>query len=152
MIRVISGFLFIHLFHFGIGQEGSSPVKKPDSDKIAILKKIQFEKNTRYFNLSDSEFLLIDEILQRCLDEYNRGRDSSANDFIKVDRYRRQYIPFIKDGQKYVWANFFCASIEDHKNWKKKPVLVFDGGACYFRITINLSKSRFFNFYVNGLG
>ena len=151
MIRVFFGFLLIHFFQFAIGQEGSLPLKKPDSEKIAILKKIQFEKNTRYFTLSDSDYLLLDEILQRCLDEYNRGRDSSANDFIKVDQYRRQYIPFIKDGQKYVWANFFCGSTKEHKKWKKEPVLVFDGGACYFRVTINLSKSRFFNFYVNGV-
>ena len=127
-------------------------MKKPDTNKIAILKKSQIEKDARYFNLSDSDYLLIDEILQRCLDEYNRGRDSSAIDFIQVDQYRRQYIPFMKDGQKYVWANFFCGSTEEHKKWKKEPVLVFDGGACYFRVTINLSKRRFFNFYVNGLG
>ena len=95
---------------------------------------------------------MTNEIIERCLDEYNRGRDTSKYDFIKMNRYRRQYIPFMKNGQKYVWVNFFCGGAEEHKYWRKKPVIVFDGGNCYFNLTINLSRNRFFNFQVNGFG
>lgn len=151
MKRVAYYFLIL-ISQFSFGQDSTIQSYKFDTENIAILKHISHDKAGKYFELADTDLILIDEILNRCLNEYNRGRDTTSHFFLKITGYKRQYVPYIKNGQKYVWVNFFCGDTKYFPYWRKDPVYVFDGGSCYFNVTINLSTEKYFGFYVNGIG
>lgn len=73
------------------------------------------------------------------------------------ERYR-QYFFFINDkNEKQVYINSFCRIKGIYKDgemqpydWKNKVVVVKDGGSCYWRIELNLTKNRYYEPYVNG--
>lgn len=150
MKRVAFCFL-IFIAQFSFGQDSTLHTSKFDSENIAILKHFSYDKGAKYTKLTNTDLILVDEIIDRCLSEYNRGRDTSSYEFLKSSIYKRQYVPFIKNGQKYVWVNFFCGDVKQYPYWRKKPVLVFDGGNCYFNVTINLSTEKYFSLYINGM-
>ena len=62
--------------------------------------------------------------------------------------YKKQLI-FSTDnrGQLFVWINFMCKTRGDH--WRSNIPLVFDGGACYFNLKLNLTTKEYFDFSVN---
>jgi hypothetical protein len=131
-----------------IAQDSSKQNFKLDRNKIAILK----SKNKKNVALNAKEFVVIENILQRCIDSHNSKLDSTSYQFLQLNNYRRQYIAYSDNHQKMVWVNCFCN--EDAKMfpyWKKKTVFVYDGGGCFFNVLINLSKQQCEDFWVNGL-
>ncbi|WNY26029.1 hypothetical protein [Methanolapillus millepedarum] len=68
--------------------------------------------------------------------------------FIELDKYYRQYIPFLNEkGEHCFWMNFFCRPVG---NWKLHRVEVKAGGTCYFSIGFNIDTGKRFDFLVNG--
>lgn len=51
--------------------------------------------------------------------------------------------------EKIIHFNAFCSA--DKFDWQKNPVLVLDGGNCYFNLKFNLDLGEIFDVYVNGV-
>jgi len=86
------------------------------------------------------------------------------NDFeIKnTNGFYKQYICYLDNsGDLIVFVNAFChlhyAPVDSVDkviwktfDWKNKLLVVNDGGACYWSIRINLTRKKYFDFFVNG--
>ena len=128
---------------------------------IAILPK-NADQN---ISVTQYEMQRIDKLLQDAVAVYNleMGRkytkwkkedpamtSTLANFKIDLRYYKRQYITSInKDGEKEVQINCFCEYTDDDR-WQQGILYINDGGKCYFRVTVNLSKNSFSNFNTNG--
>ena len=66
----------------------------------------------------------------------------------RAKTYKRQYFGVRTARRRTVYANFFCA---DHgKNWRIEPIVVKDGGDCYFRVEYDVDKRTFSTLVING--
>jgi hypothetical protein len=73
-----------------------------------------------------------------------------SDDFVdRLPTYKRQYVGFIQeDGLALILVNATCAG--DDQIWRTRPVIVMDGGDCFFRVTYNPGTGSFKDFQVNG--
>jgi hypothetical protein len=122
-------------------------------------------KNVKPTELTQSELIEIEEILKIAIIENNKDQKIGLIEHnkkypkyqwtetgyeLKLDRFKRQYVPIINDkGQKEVWINFFCDGF-GADNWKTEIVQVEDGGNCYFNIKINLETKEYYELGING--
>ena len=122
-----------------------------DTGRIAILdlgrdKWLQRKfENVKPDQLNSRDVNSIDSIFSKCL----------ADNHIDTGyyKYKRQYVAFVdKDKHKKIWINCFCNDEGDFKYWKKQPVLVEDGGDCFFNFMIDLNDKQYYRFEVNGIG
>jgi hypothetical protein len=67
----------------------------------------------------------------------------------RLPEYKRQYAGFIQNGRRLILVNATCA---DDLNWQTQPVIVDDGGDCFFRVTYDPASGSFEHFEVNGVG
>ncbi|WP_125047632.1 hypothetical protein [Pontibacter arcticus] len=121
-------------------------------------------KDAEAAHLTKDDFENIELVLNGCIKKYNSKYDSVANRlkidypwyklkkekyFIELKNYKRQYVAVTNsNGQKVVWANFFCHSF--HDNWRESIVMFSDGGNCYFKLKINLATKECYELRVNG--
>ncbi len=62
-------------------------------------------------------------------------------------RYRYQYLPVVDGrGAKHVWVNAFCRS---PSSWATQVVAFKGGGACFYRVQLNLTTRRYASFSTN---
>jgi hypothetical protein len=115
-------------------------------------------------NLTTDDFLKIETILKKCIGEYNTEQEKQfqerndkhpeyklekRNFIIDLSRYKRQYMATINSkGEKEVWINCFCGQWD--KNSRTNPVIVLDGGNCFFNLKINLTTGDYYELMVNG--
>ena len=69
----------------------------------------------------------------------------------KLPDYKRQYVGLLIKGHKTIYANYFCRASGD-SDWTKAPVLVDDGGDCYFQVQYDVESKAFSDLQVNGEG
>jgi hypothetical protein len=62
--------------------------------------------------------------------------------------YKRQYVGLVKQGHHVIWGNFFCQP--PRSDWRHEPVLVDDGGDCFFHVEYDVDAGRFSDLVVNG--
>lgn len=67
----------------------------------------------------------------------------------KVPSYVRQYAGIFRDGKKLVLVSFLCDGDEDD-DWKTSPVVVDDGGDCFFRLLYEPATKAFSGLTING--
>ncbi len=68
--------------------------------------------------------------------------------FADPREHRRQYVGTIVDGRRLIEVNGFC---DPHgTDWTSEPVVVLDGGACYYRATWDVDGGEFLALTVNG--
>jgi hypothetical protein len=112
-----------------------------------------FDRRYTKATLIGKDIRLIDSLLIAAIDNYNSKFDTVGNEIaISTNgrNYRFQLIAATNiDGEKIVWVNAFCNT--SIFNWKDKPVVVYDGGSCYFNLKINVTKRTYFDLYVNGV-
>lgn len=149
-------------------QENLTNTIQIDTSVIAVL---PLDTNLRWVfktgkptNLTSDDLLKIEAILKICIDEYNPEQErqfqeinnkhpeyklDKKNFIIDLPRYKRQYMATINSkGEKEVWINCFCGQWD--KNSRTNPVLVKDGGNCFFNLKINLTTGEYFELMVNG--
>ena len=66
----------------------------------------------------------------------------------RAKTYKRQYLGVRPKGRRVVFANFFCRDFG--KDWRTEPVVVKDGGDCYFSVDYDVDKGSFSNLMING--
>ena len=134
-------------------------VTQMDTATIAI---IPFEntsnwtlfKNCKPSNLTNTDITEIEQILIKCIDNYNtepEQKKGNIDNTINLASYKRQYVPVINEKEeKEVWINCFCNDWD--RDWKKGIIQVLDGGKCYFNLKINLTTKTYYDLIVNGDG
>jgi hypothetical protein len=65
-----------------------------------------------------------------------------------LNGYRRQYIGIVHGDQEVVYASFFCETLR--QDWTRKPIVVEDGGDCYFRLEYDPQTHTFSHLEING--
>ena len=125
---------------------------KPISDKFAVMSYRKKEhsaifKDAKRTKLSYREIDKLSDLLGKAVQEHNktpRNRGKIAD----FEKYKHQLIPTQNDaGDKIVWVNSVCSA---GREWKRRVLLVADGGSCYFNLYINLTKNNYDRFSVNG--
>jgi hypothetical protein len=145
-----------------------------DTSVIAILPydttQLWIFKDGRPTELSSKDISQIDTILNKCVNDYNPEQEIRFNKFnidhpefkeypelkppkkaflIYLQLYKRQYVAIINlKGEKEVWVNCFCTPYFMNI-WKTKPIVVEDGGNCYFNLKVNLTTGQYYDLYVN---
>jgi hypothetical protein len=147
-------YLILCLFICLKGFSQNKKIISIDTSKIAILPYNStqniFINKCQETKLNNEDILTIESILKKCVDEYN-FKEKTNNLRIDIKEYRRQYLAITnKKGEKEVWINCFCQSI--NKNWKKEILKFSDGGACYFNFKINITQKNYYDLYVNNSG
>jgi hypothetical protein len=66
-----------------------------------------------------------------------------------LEKYRRQYVGIVVDGEKRIWCNSFFSD-SAFPDWEHVPVDVDDGGKHFWQIEYDLLKDECTNFYVHG--
>ena len=66
----------------------------------------------------------------------------------RAKTYKRQYVGVRSKGRRAVFANFFCNAWRH--DWRTEPVVVHDGGDCYFTVEYDVEKGTFSNLMING--
>ena len=64
--------------------------------------------------------------------------------------YRAQYIGIVRDGRQVVFANWFCDALGT--DWRQRPVIVDDGGDCFFQVEYDPSGGTYVHLMINGNG
>jgi hypothetical protein len=67
----------------------------------------------------------------------------------RLPEYGRQYFGLVFEGERLIFANYFCNTSDD-MNWQEQYVLVMDGGDCFFRLLYNPQTGEYSNLIVNG--
>ncbi|WP_293313676.1 hypothetical protein [Pedobacter sp. UBA5917] len=120
-----------------------------DTSYIAI---ITFEKKSAFrrpAQLTSTDLKEIDKILLKFAEDYNKHilsfippKGDKRNFLINIKDYKRQYTPTTNSkGEKEVLIYCMCRTFGP--NWKKEPVVVLDGGKCYFKLNVNLTTKDF---------
>lgn len=172
--------LFVIVFYFSsCGQSDSINHKTSNKEKAILVDTtliaiIDYDTSFKYltsfkgyttFKLSPNDIQNIDSILSIAINNYNLDQEKKfqeaklaypnsnivkSNFFIDLKKYKRQYIVALNNkGEKLVWVNCFCKGNLDYFT-KKAPMIVMDGGNCFFNIKINLTTKEYFDFSVNG--
>lgn len=149
-------------------EESDSLVVFADSSRFAILDKSVAPKatvNDKNFTLSETDLATLDKLLLDKTDSFNiegkkryeqaikdRGANVRINRtyfMIEHSRYEFQLASYTNNkNEKIVWVNAFC---DNHgNNWHTRPIVVKDGGLCYFNVSINLTTGKTIFFLVNG--
>ena len=112
---------------------------------ITSAKLFSKNENPKSILLTSENLLLIDNILKTFLNEYNKKGDS-----INIDRYYRQYVPYVLNNDSTVFINCFSKGlINEFPHWRKYFVAVDGGGKAFFCVKVNLKERKCFEFWVN---
>ena len=106
-------------------------------------------QTVEYWTPSENDILTLENGLSVYLQETNSERfnEQKAPIWERLDEYNRQYIGIILEGEKIIYANYFCDSVQD---WRKEFVFVMDGGDCFFQFKYGMDIKEFFDLQVNG--
>ncbi len=66
----------------------------------------------------------------------------------KIRTYKRQYVGITRKGRKAIFVNFFCGTFD--LSWKDAPVVVEDGGDCFFNVLYDPASAAFSDLRING--
>jgi hypothetical protein len=67
-----------------------------------------------------------------------------------LSSYKRQYAGILTGGQKLIFFNLFCNAFDT--DWTQQPVVVEDGGSCFFQVQFSMKTRSFSNLQINGRG
>lgn len=108
-----------------------------------------FTGDVEYWSPSEADIHAVEDGLPAYLQEnLSAFQNTSVPIWEQLDEYKRQYIGVVFEGNKVVYANYFCD--ETGLDWKKEFVMVLDGGACYFQFKFDPNTGEFFGLQVNG--
>lgn len=82
--------------------------------------------------------------LEGLLPKFLAAREKSGRSLPpKGKTYHRQYVGFIRSGERYIYANFYPLSKEFASLEAKIPIQVCDGGAAYWGVVYRVKTKTF---------
>ena len=122
-------------------------VLKYDSS-VDMATNIKFDK-AEATTLSIAEVNDMEQLIDSSYQDYNKNNPRRQL-FGPLSAYKRQYVAIVNGkGQKEVWINFFCSSLDF--DWKHHVLIVDDGGVCFFQLRINLAIRKAGELIPNGV-
>lgn len=111
----------------------------------------EFGKNYKKWTPGAGDISKTEKLLYGCYEQECRG---TANRLLnrKLDDYNYQLMGALMDnGEKVIWINALCKKEESSMaDWKKRLVVVADGGNCFFNIQVNITRDVWGLLMVNG--
>lgn len=90
--------------------------------------------------------------LEEHIGEYLKENSTMFHDqppvWERLDSYERQYIGLRIAGEQIIYGNFFCDNMGE--DWLQEPVIVMDGGECFFQFKYAVGSESFIDLQVNG--
>ena len=83
---------------------------------------------------------------QRIQEHLKTNTERYADLWKKLPAYKRQYVGIIVNDRKRIFCNFFCFPDGPPS---EKPMIVFDGGTCFFHIEYDVSDKNCYEFKAN---
>ena len=116
-------------------------------DAITSSEKPDYYMLPSEVELTPAEFQAMKKALVKAISKYNQKIGFDPNFRIgPLAEYGVQYkVSLTKKGQKEVWINGFCkgsGAMYTSLNLTSTPVMMLDGGSCYFNTSINLKKRK----------
>jgi hypothetical protein len=96
-----------------------------------------------------ADVLALEEKLPAYLREQYKNRRKEPL-WKRAPRYKRQYFGITRQGERVIYANFFCALFSNAEDWHHVPVGVADGGDCYFSVEYDMKRGTLHDLVVNG--
>ena len=171
----IGGFLFLvfimNMTLVACHQSGPQNAKNVgctiDTSKIAIIpydtSDHWYFKDCKPTSLSSKDIRDAEKILNECVINSNKVSkrfieknhpelSSHVNEYlINLNEYKRQYIPVINSkGETEICINCICEQRAKNSGWKMNPIIVEDGGKCFFHVKVNLTLGKYYGFCANG--
>jgi hypothetical protein len=139
----------------------ASGLKAPFRLGVEYREVIKDEGEPTYYELpSDAkltspEFQEMRKILLKSINQHNQlSRHNPDFSINPLSGYGVQYkVTITQKGEKEVWLNGFCkdsGNMYSNTDLTSTPVVVFDGGSCYFNLTINLKKRKASKVIIHG--
>jgi hypothetical protein len=142
-----------------------------DTSNVWLVENV-FPKTHSAASINNAELKLIDSLMEAFVADYNLKEASKKQEAYKKSHpkdasnladfsfdmkdYKKQYMAVTNaKGEKEVWVNCFCKSIEktiEFSDWKDYVVRVYDGGSCFFNIKLNLDHKSYYNLKINSEG
>jgi len=99
--------------------------------------------------LNQTELATLSKLLNSVCEKHNSETHNADFQIKSLRKYYFQLVPVKNQkGETEVWVNALCDI--SHYDWKKKVMMVMDGGNCYFNIKINITKGTNEILMVNG--
>jgi hypothetical protein len=102
--------------------------------------------------LSQGDIEQIEKLLLTTVTDYNNSLSAGHEDYridLEAKNYKKQLVAVVNSkGEKEVWVNCFCDIDDD--TWRKRVVMVSDGGPCFFNFKLNLTTEGTYDLIVNG--
>jgi len=115
------------------------------------MEEYSFHKKVIPADLSNDEIIKIEKLIDERVSAYNQveSKQKSPSLIEHPEKYYKQIVAVTNsNNEKEVWINCFCFV---KKDWKRGLRMVSDGGHCYFKLKINLTKKAVYDFYVNSI-
>lgn len=105
-------------------------------------------KATGYWTPTDADVAAFDAAFPVWIAEQTEWGADEVSQRWPTD-YTRQYVGFERDDQQLLYVNAFCAI--EYLDWKNQPVMVDDGGPCFFSVVFNPATLEFTELMINGM-
>jgi uncharacterized protein YceK len=102
-----------------------------------------------YWTPTEDDVLTLEEKLPAYLQSKLKPEHYAYGVWDKLPDYKRQYVGFVIDGNKAIYASYFCDAY-DSDAWKTQLLMVMDGGECFFQIIYDVEKQTFRQLAING--
>ena len=101
-----------------------------------------------YWTPDEDDVEALEDGIEDYLDTAADDGDVESDLVDRLPDYVRQYAGIVEDGEELILANFFCDDVGI--DWESVPVVVEDGGDCFFRVTYDVEREGFSDLEVNG--
>ena len=129
------------------GQSSSSVIETEKVKGIICQSNKEWEfmfKGKQFWTPTKEQVLKAEEELERFLKEKPPARSPELAR--KLGRYKRQYVGILVDGQKRIFANFYCTE----EPLGCRPVVYEDGGDCFFEVEYDVKDGKITRLEING--
>ena len=122
---------------------GFETVIIPEGQAPQYIQAMFGRQESAYWTPSQDDILKMEEQLKIYLQNV-----VGQNVLKDLSSYKRQYIGVVKEESKLLLGNYFCEA--SGIDWKQQPVIVDDGGNCYFQTELDMDSGQIIYFMVNG--
>jgi hypothetical protein len=116
----------------------------PQEQASDFIYSLNGERITNSWTPTEEDILEMEDNIKAYIEEL------PPNTLMPLKEYKRQYAGAIINDHRLLYGNFFCQAFE--VDWRKDPLVVMDGGNCFFQVIYDLYTQDFVSFNINGEG
>ncbi|MDQ4098943.1 MAG: hypothetical protein M3121_00395 [Chloroflexota bacterium] len=127
-----------------VAGDGYLGVVVPEADAPVFVREAGWNPAAAYWTPSPEEIAALEAEID---DTWTANAPRHARDE-DLSGHLRQYVGTVEAGEHLILVNAFCDPYD--ADWQSEPVVVADGGACYFQATWDVERAEFRSLTVNG--